>query len=29
MANLNTKGPSVVAIGGGNGLSAILRGLKL
>lgn len=29
MANLNTKGPSIVAIGGGNGLSAILRGLKL
>ena len=29
MADLNTKGPSIVAIGGGNGLSAILRGLKL
>lgn len=29
MANLISGGPSIVAIGGGNGLSAILRGLKL
>lgn len=29
MANVIAKGPAVVAVGGGNGLSAILRGLKL
>ena len=29
MANVRKKGPAIVALGGGNGLSAILRGLKL
>ena len=29
MARTSKNGPAVVAIGGGNGLSAILRGLKL
>jgi uncharacterized cofD-like protein len=29
MAGMNGKGPAVVAVGGGNGLSTILRGLKL
>ena len=29
MGDLRRKGPAVVAVGGGHGLSAILRGLKL
>lgn len=29
MARTSKNGPAVVTIGGGNGLSAILRGLKL